>query len=153
MTDLVHLSDLAPVAIRVEIERPGGDLLVVPLRTLTYSEWLRLGFEVPDPTPPISGVDKNGRPVFDTRHPDYLRAVEMATLQRGLRRLLAALQIDIPGDTAEQKLAALDASLDAGVARQLLGVLGRLAAKGEAHITARADTFRPGGTGDSAAVS
>jgi hypothetical protein len=145
---ITALSDLAPIDIIVEIDRPGGEIIAVPLRTLTYSDWLRLGLEIPNPTPPISGVDKSGQPIFDTRNLDYLRQLEDANIKRGLRRLLAALQIDVPGDTVGDQLAALEATLDSGVGRQLLGVLAQIAAKGEARIAHRAGTFQPAGADD-----
>ena len=149
--DVLSLDDLAPIAVRVEIEH-GDRLLVVPLKTLSYFEWVRLGYEVPNPVPPTMGVDKQGRPILDTRDPSYLRALDEAALERGYVRLLAALDIPIPGATKAEQLAALKARLDTNVTRQLTAVLNQLASEGEARIMSRAETFHGDGTGDHAGV-
>jgi hypothetical protein len=149
--DALSLDDLSPLKVRVEIEH-GDRVVVVPLRTLPFFEWVRLGYEVANPVPPTMGVDKNGRPLLDTRDPGYLRALDEAGMERAYVRLLAALDIPIPGDTREEKLAALKAKLDTNVARQLNGVLNQMASEGEARIVARSETFLGDGPGDPAGV-
>lgn len=140
---MTTLNDLAPVTVTVELERPDGQTVGVPLRLLTYSEWQRIGWEVPEPAPPVSGATREG-PVFNTSDPDYLRQRAEAQTERQYRRLLAALEIDIPGDTPAEQVAALRQTLDYGMARQLFAALGKLAGEGEGRVAARADSFRGG---------
>lgn len=149
--DALSLDDLAPLNVRVEIEH-GDRILTVPLKTLSYFEWVRLGYEVQSPVPPTMGVDKQGRPLLDTRDPTYLRQLDEAGMERGYIRLLAALDIPIPGDTREEKIAALKSRLDTNVVRQLQSILNQLASEGEARIVGRAETFHRDGIGDVASV-
>ncbi len=146
-----RLEDLQPLRVEVEIEQPGGDVLVVPLRLLTYARWNRIGREVKTPSPPMTGVDPTTkRPLYDTNNPDYLSAVAEAGEERNYRRLLAALDLPIEGATVDAQIASLREMVDAGVMRQLLDFLGRAVVEGEAAISGR--QFHDAGTGGAADV-
>lgn len=138
------LDDLAPYNVEAEIYH-AGRLITIPLHTLTYFEWVRLGYEVQNPVPPPMGVDKNSRPILNYNDPTYLRQVDEAMMERGYVRLLAAIGLPIRGDTPAEKLATLKATLDYNVVRQLNSVINSVVSEGEARIVGRADTFhRPG---------
>ena len=141
--DVTSLDDLATVRVRAEIVH-AGRVLVVPLRELNYFDWMRLGYEVPNPGPPIMGTDKQGRPLFDRNDPSFLRAMDEATLERGYVRMLAALDIPIAGDTQAEKLATLKQKLGTNVVRQLTNILNEMANEGEARIVNRSETFHGG---------
>jgi hypothetical protein len=146
---VLSLDDLAPDPINVEIEQ-NGRIKVIPLREIGNYEFVKLGYEVPNPVPPTMGVDKNGRPLLDFNDPTSLRARADAEMERGYVRLLAMLAIDIPGETKAEQLAALKKSITPGVMRQLMDALNKLLGEGDARIVGRAETFLSGGTGDPA---
>lgn len=144
------LTDLEPLRVSAELELPGGDVLIVPLRLLTYAAWNRIGREVKNPSPPLSGVDANKRPIHDLNDPTYQNAIAEAGEERNYRRLLAALDIPIPGATVEDKVKALRETVDAGVMRKLMDFLGGVIVQGEAAISGR--QFHDAGTGGAADV-
>lgn len=116
---------------------------LVPMRTLSYGEFQRIGWQVRNPTPPISGVDGSRRPVFDYNDATYQQQMQEAERQRALRRLLAALNVEVPGATDDEKIAYLQ-GLDANYLRLLISVVGQLVTEGEARIEAKAAAFQQG---------
>lgn len=152
MTDILDLTsfeELAPMNVNVIVTLPEGREVRIPLRTLTYWEIFQIEAKVPPPTPPVSHATKDG-PVFNFKDPGYLQALQLADIERSYRRVLAALRIEVPGASEEEKLHALKTRLDAGVMRQLNQVLMGSAMSGEARIEARAATFQPNRVGSAA---
>lgn len=113
---------------------------VVPLRTLSYAEFQRLGQEVPNPVPPVMSADRSG-PILDYNDKTYRQAVYDANLLRAYKRLLAMLLIPVPGKTEAEKIATLE-SMDANRLRMLIDAVTQLAAGGEAVVESRAATFQ-----------
>lgn len=146
---ITTLADLDTVDVMVEIE-DNGEVLEFPLRLLKHYEWMEIGFEVPEPAPPIMGTDKQGRPLFDHNNPDYKIAVEKAQLERNYRRLAASLKIDIPGDTRAEKVAALQKTLSYNICNKLFGAILQKAAEGKWRVQERAETFHSSRNGNSA---
>jgi hypothetical protein len=105
--------------------------LEVPIRIPSAHEWNRIGRAVTAPVPPISGVDANKRPVYD---------------------LLECIQLPIDGETLEEKVASLRASIGINAFWQLNSAIGGKIAEGEARIVNRAETFHGERTGDVARV-
>lgn len=138
------LEDLATYKVEAEIYH-AGKILIIPLKTLTYFEWVKLGYEVPNPVPPPMGVDKNSRPILNYSDPTYQRQMDEAAMERGYVRLLAAIDLPIKGEDQAERLATLKRTLDYNVVRQLNAVLNSVVSEGEARIIGRADSFhRPG---------
>jgi hypothetical protein len=129
----------------IVVELPNNQGMYYKLHTLTISEWNEIGSAVPQPQPPVSGFDGK-QPIYNERDPGYLTACGNADLERNLRRLAAAVQIDIPGETLEEKAEALH-KMDSNVARQLLAALLSLTFGGLVQIDKRADSFRPSANG------
>lgn len=142
---ITALAQLAPFMITVEIDMPDDTIAVVPMRELTSAEWTRVGMEVLDPAPPISGATKTG-PIYDYNDPTYQQRRNEAATERSYRRLLASLTIEIDGDTVEAKIESLKNTLGYSVTRQLFAILNQLASESEARITDRARSFRIDGT-------
>jgi len=138
------LGDLGRTDVDVIIELPGGDEVLIPMRSLSYHRYNAIRWSVPDPAPPVNGVDKNGRPVFDYHDATHLKRVADAGLERTYRLLLASLKLDIPGESDEEKLQYLRDEMDGAIVRQLMNVMEQIATKGSARIAARAGAF-PGG--------
>jgi hypothetical protein len=147
--EIASLDDLGTLDIHAEVEH-GNQFIRIPMRTLTYFEWQEIGLQVPTPTPPIMGVNKQGSPQYDRNNPDYIATLQRAENERTYRRLARSLKIVVPGETDAEKADALKRTLDTNVTRQLVALLLKFAVEGEARIAARADTFHANGGGDSA---
>jgi hypothetical protein len=50
---ITSLADLQPRTVDIEIVRD-NEVLVIPCKTLSYAEFQRLGYDVVDPSPPVS---------------------------------------------------------------------------------------------------
>lgn len=140
------LSDFSTYKFEVVIELPEGEGITVVLRTLSLWEWEQIGLQVVDPPPPMYGVDKEGRPIFNEQDQGYLAVKTTNYLERQLRRLAAALEMDIPGETLAEKAEALR-GMNNAIMRQLLGTLTATAFGGSARIQQRADAFHPAANG------
>lgn len=133
------LADLSPRQVMVEIERD-QDVLTVPCRMLSYGEWQRLGYEVLDPEPPFLAGPKGK--IYDYNDPNYQRTVKQMADERTYRRLLAFVDIEIPGKTVEEKIEHLRDGLEFGVLNQLVTAMMRVAVEGRARVEARAEAFQ-----------
>lgn len=142
------LGDLKRTVVNVEITLADGEVVSIPMRTLTYFQYNAIRWSVPDPKPPVSGVDKSGRPVFDVNDGTFRRQVAEAEMLRTHKLLLAALEMDVPGETEEARLDYLQTEVDAAVVRQLISVMQMTSTGGEARIAARAESFRSGQPAD-----
>jgi hypothetical protein len=126
--------------------------LEVPIRIPSAHEWNKIGRAVSAPVPPISGVDANKRPVYDRNDPGYLQQMAEAEEERTYRRLLECIQLPIDGETLEEKVASLRASIGINAFWQLNSAIGGKIAEGEARIVNRAETFHGSGPSDAARV-
>jgi hypothetical protein len=136
---ITSLADLQPRTVTVEIER-GDEVLEIPCKTLSYAEFQRLGYEVVDPAPPTDRWDKKG-PIYNYNDPAYLQDRQKANDERMYRRLLAFVQIDVPGDTVEEQIDNLTNTLEVDIVRALVGIMSNMVTGGEARIADRAATF------------
>lgn len=136
------------------VELPDDKAMIFKMRTLSIGEWDEIGGTVPQPGPPVSGFKKGtAEPIYNEKDAGYLAACNAADSKRMQRRLAAALVLDIPGETIEEKGDAIGTKMDAGVTRQLLGALMALTFGGVSRVDRRAESFHTNGTGrpDSAA--
>lgn len=140
IVSITSLEEFSPANVTVTLEFD-DHIEEIPMRALSYAEFQKLGWLVPNPTPPISGVDGNKRPVFDYNNPTYQQQMREAETLRSYKRLLASLRLDVPGADEDAKIAYLQ-SRDANRMRMLLGIVGQLVTDGEAHIEAQAATFQ-----------
>lgn len=123
------LSELGEVVVDVEVQRPDGVTLAVPLRTLTEAKMREIRASVTWPTPPTVDFKKVGGevvPILDRNDPAYLAADREADARLSYKALLAALVLDIPGETEEAKLAALRDGLGAYAFAVLLTAVNRI---------------------------
>lgn len=145
------LDDFAEPTIKAILEYDDYEL-EVELRIPAAHEWNQIGYSVRNPMPPTSGVDKQGRPIFDRNDPTYLQQMTEADEERTYRRLLASLRIPIEGETQAEKIAQLKAKIGPNAFWKLNGLISRKVQEGDARIVNRAETFLDGGTGDPADV-
>lgn len=137
--EITTLADLQPRDVEVEIERD-NEVLVIPCRALSYAEFQRLGYEVVDPAPPASGATAKG-PIYNYNDPEYLAARQKAADERLYRRLLAFVQIDVPGDTVAEQIENLTNALELDVVKTLVAAMTRISTESEARVQNRATTF------------
>jgi len=132
----------------IVVELPNDKAIIYKMRTLSVGEWDDIGRTVPQPGAPVSGFKKgSAEPIYNERDAGYLAACAAADAERSWRRLAAALLIDIPGDTLEQKAEAIGTKMDASVTRQLMSALLSLTFGGVSRIDRRAESFHTIGTG------
>lgn len=152
---ITSLGELEPVRITLEITRADGETVAFSGSPLSVRQWLEVGHAVPPPTPPIMGADSNGKPLYDWNNPDYRRALDEANVRRSYARLIAFLDVEVPGATLDEQIDALEAHLSAGDIQALTAAIGRLYEGEEARIAARGATFHgdgPGAAADDAAA-
>lgn len=146
------IAEFTPRTVEVHIERE-EDVLVFQCKALSFADWTRMNDTIPNPPPPIAGVDRLGRPVVNPSDPGYLKAKAEADHQRMLVRLQAFLLIDFPGaETPLERARAIEERMEPGLVRALDRVMSLMATEGLASATVRAKSFLPNGTGDYARV-
>lgn len=101
------LDDLEVVETEVEITRPDGRRLLVPMRSLTTHQLMSLKHQIKWPAPPAKLVQVKGggtQILKDMEAPEYLEALEAANVELQTRMLLACLQITVPGETYDERV-------------------------------------------------
>lgn len=125
----------------VEIERPAG-VLRIPLRELTYHDWIQVEIDDPLPGPPVV-AGKGGAKQYDRDEPTYRRKVGEIYERWTYRRLLKALQVAVPGEDEAAQMKALG-EMSAPLLAALMGVLQSMHVANKARIEDRAGSFRAG---------
>lgn len=133
------LNDVITTTIR--IERAGADL-IIPIRELSYADYLQVEIEHPLPEPPKIGT-KDG-PKYDRNNPDYQRAVGEKVNEWTLRRMARAIQVTIPGDSEDERVESLR-KLPAQIVRTLGDQIELMHQRTVARVENRADGFQPVG--------
>jgi hypothetical protein len=147
------LADLKAPKFGIILEYPDDDFeTVVPVEIPPAYEWNKIGRSVPQPVPPISGVDANKRPIYDRNDPGYIQQVQEVQDEITYRRLLRCIQFPIEGDTLEEKITALKEALGPAAFWQLNAKISEKIAEVEARIVNRSETFHGNGTSDAARV-
>lgn len=143
----VSLDDLGAVPVTVTLARPDGVRVDVRLRALTADEAARERRAIKWPAPPIVDYKKIGGevlPLYNREDPAYLAAVSEANNDYARRIFLSCLILEIPGDTAEEKLDAIKAKLGHYAAQQLVEATQRLNFVDAEEIAAIGRSFRAG---------
>lgn len=152
---ITRFDELEPVQIFVEIPQADGEWISLPVRPLGVRQWEQVGRTIPVPQPPIMGADDQKRPLYDWNDTTYRQAVTDANTRRTYARLFAFIGIEVPGDTLDAKITALEARLHAGEIQALAEAMERLFKGEEAKIVSTAATFHaegPDGTADDGAA-
>lgn len=147
---VASFDDLKPGKVNIEVEMEDGEILLFPMRLPTYFDILDMEGRIPLPEAPITGADRNGRPLRNYSDPGYIANANRVVARRNVALLVQSLDMDIPGDTLEEKTAALETGISARVMRQLMAVLEGVMRSGEARVESRVTTFHEDGTGDAA---
>lgn len=144
--EVKSLKDIGRRDVTIEIEHR-NEILVFQAKTLTFKRFQELGRLVDAPQPPAMGVDANKRPLYNLNDPGYKKQVDEAENRRGLLRLAEFLDMDIPGETPQEKADALAEALEQDVVISLFNAMWGTVVEGKARVEARAATFHRNGTG------
>ena len=98
MKRISDLGTLKPETVDLVFEYDDHDE-VMPMKTLSYGEWQRIGWSVPTPAPPIGGVDGNKRPDCQLRRSAVSHPVPASPNRRAYRRVLASMVLPVPSET------------------------------------------------------
>lgn len=139
------LADFQAQTYLFEIVAPTGEDLLVEMRALTPADILQINRALPPvPKPPEKDFrkDDDGRLqlIYDTADPGYLQALEDRRVQLMNRAILRAWVVDLPGETEDERLAALD-TLAAWARAGLWQAVNRLMVLGDEGV--RLHPFRP----------
>lgn len=128
-TIITSLDDIGTEPVKVMVKRPDGKRVAVMLRPLSEDEIWQLRKTVPRLKPPLKSIERiAGRiqEIYDYDHEDYVKAVEESDRLFANKMLLASLLLDIPGETEEERLAALSKRLGKYAHSQLVAAVQRL---------------------------
>jgi hypothetical protein len=149
--DVTSLDDLGEVVFAVEIPRPDGKVVRVRLRALTDAKIWGIRNSITWPTAPVRDYRKTEGdvlPVYDYANADFLKAQSNTDRNLTRRLMAAALEMDIPGDTLEEKAAEVEKKLGQWAAQYIIGVLNKLTDIDQAAIDNAVRSFRlPKGAG------
>lgn len=145
------LDDLSDVVVEVSIPRPDGKQIKVKLRTLSGDEIWEVRRAIQWPKPPIKDYRKIGGEVtaiYDYENEQYVTAQEDASRELSYRHLLSSLQLEIPGETYEERLNHLRKRLGQWALNALLKASNKLHYPDESEVDAVALSFRAAGDGN-----
>ena len=152
MSEPIEINDLEQlsVTIAVTLPLPDGREAVVRLRPLTAKEIRNIRRSIEWPEPPVKDFKKDGggsvEPVYNYRDKEYKRLTEEADALLVNRMLVASLQMNIPGETVEEKCAALDARLGQFAVTHLINVMNRINTPSAEEVANVMRSFRSLGT-------
>jgi hypothetical protein len=149
--EAMSLDDLADVVVEVAIPRPDGKQIRVKLRTLSGDEVWEVRRAIKWPKPPIKDYRKIGGEVtaiYDYENEEYVTAHEDASRELSYRHLIKSLQLDIPGETFEERYANLHQRLGQWALNALLKVSNKLHYPDANEVDAVASSFRAVGDGN-----
>lgn len=151
---MTSLEQIELRTLNVTIYREGEDeAWEFELRELPRAKYFELARLIPDPTPPKKRDDPidimrvNGviQRLYEIDELEYLQAQQRATNRRTMLRLLHCLvDFDVPGETENEKLDAMEAALPLDVVTGLIDAMNSFAEGSEARIEERAKSFRDG---------
>lgn len=128
---LVRLSDLSDDVYPVELVAPSGKRVTVRMRALKHSEIKNLRRRVTFPTPPVADIRRNPQGqmerVYNEQDPTYLAATGDSNDRLVvLGVLLSTENLEVPGETDEEKVAAFQDGVDAWASLQLCQAFNRV---------------------------
>ena len=135
------LDDLGGALITVPLRHPDGRALLIQMRELAEGEVWAIRRSNQWPKPPMVEMSKSG-PVYDYSDAGYQASVEDTNRRFAQKMLLACLPFDVPGETEDDKLAAIQTKVGQYVYQQLIEAAQRINMITPEEIAAVADSFR-----------
>ncbi len=137
---LTSWDDVAPHNVILDVETIDGSIFVVEMKTLSYSEWERIGKLVSDPRAPELGTPSGIS--YNFKDPAYQQSVVAANMRRLHMRLAESLHAvtPLPGDTIEARTDFL-LTRDSQVINTLISALIKTHNERTARVQTRAESF------------
>lgn len=152
MSEPIHINDLdqlADIVVEVTIKLPDGREAIVKVKSLPASEVAAIRRRVTWPQPPVKDYKKFGNeatPIYDYNDAAYKAADESADQELARRMLVACLDMNIGGDTVDEKCATLEKKLGQAAYICLINAVNRINTPQAEDIAAMMRSFRPVGT-------
>lgn len=138
---MATLDDLKLATITVVITLADGEERTLILHNISRLRIYQIRNSVAEPMPPVVDYLAANKPVYNYRDQGYLSQMAEVNYKRNSLVLLEMLQLDIPGDTADDRLTFMQEQLDPMVYDALLDVVTGILEKAKARIISRAETF------------
>lgn len=137
---------LDEVVTTIKIPRPGGVIMAVPVKELSYGEWFQVEIDDPKPLPPIN-VGAGGKKIRDTEDETYKKQCIPINERWMKRRVLLAInkvseenRLHIPGANEDEQLAELE-KIPMSILTTLYNTLANMHGVKVASVDALAETF------------
>lgn len=140
------LDDLSAVNVTVTIKRPDGKKVDVELRSLSEDEMWTIRRSIKYPKPPVGDFKKVGNdvvPQYNYTDQGYQDAIREADRDLAHRTLIAALTLEIAGETLEEKIVTLKSKLGEYAFVSLIEAVKKINIVSNEEIAAVAASFRP----------
>lgn len=138
------LEDLGEETVVVTIPKPNGALVSVVLRVLSEQDIWDIRHAMTWPKPPVDLQKVNGAVKRIPNYDDsaYLEAVRVADRDFSIKILMAALVLDIPGETEDERIKTLRKRMGQRTFNFLVDAVNKLTLVSEEEVQAMADSFR-----------
>jgi hypothetical protein len=147
------LEQLGDIVVAVTFPLPDGREAVVKLRPLTAKEVRDIRRSIEWPEPPVKDFKKdagNVAPVYNFQDKTYKRLDEEADALLVKKMLVASLLMHIPGETVDEKCAALDERLGQFAVTYLVNVMNRINTPAAEEVAKVMRSFRAVGVAGAA---
>lgn len=143
----VNLSDIGPVTVKVVIPRPDGKRVTVELKALSEQDiWdIRQSVKWPEPPMDLQKIDGRVQKVYDYASKSYQEALSAANRELSARALLACLKLAVPGETIQDRMAALQRGIGQYAYSLLLRASDKLNIVTDAEVSEMLRSFRANG--------
>lgn len=135
------LSDLECATITVVITLADNAEVALPMKMIPQYRMMQLSAMIPSAVPPLVDYAAGGKPVYNYADAKFVADVGEVQFKRNCLMLAEMVQIDIPGETLEEKSTYIREKFDPIVTDQLVSVVGERREKAKARIITRAETF------------
>ncbi len=136
----ITFETVQPETVEIVIDFGDGREHFTTMQAVSYAEWERLEKEIPQPIPPISGVDANKRLIYNYQDPEYIAAYADYQAEVVFNRLLGHITFAVPGATRADQRTALR-GMDKGFTGKLIDAMTQLALGGRARVETRSRNF------------
>lgn len=136
----ISLESLSGKVVETTIYSPTGEEIKVRLRPLRSYELREIMEGLVEPEPPVGDMQRNPttgaiEKVPNYQDPTYLKDVAEYQDRRGYVMLLRSLEnVDIPGETEDEQVAAMRVALSLWASQQLLDHLNRINGFGQREL-------------------
>jgi len=138
------LGDLECATITVIVTLADESEVTIPLRLLPQHRMMQLAATIPSAQPPLVNYASGGKPIYNYNDSAFVAEVNEIAFKRNCLMLAEMIQMNITGETVEDKAQYIREKFDPLVTEQLIGIVNDRREKAKARIITRAETFHVG---------